>query len=59
MNKSGLELINVTREDYLKWCRKYKKPNYKMETKKRFFKLIQNGEIVRDENNNLVIKKGE
>ena len=48
MNKSGLELINVTREDYLKWCRKYKKPNYKMETKKRFFKLIQNGEIVRD-----------
>lgn len=56
MNKEGLEMTGVTQEDYLRWCKRYKKPNYKPETKRRFFKLIKNGEITRDSEGNLIIR---
>lgn len=48
MNKQISKLLNVTEEDYVKWCRLNKRPVYKKESKKEFLKKVQSGKLIRD-----------
>lgn len=40
--------VGVTDDEYRLWCKKENLPHYKLTTKKRFYRLILNKEIVRD-----------
>lgn len=57
MNKQIYDLCGVTEEDYLKWCELTGKPSYKTSSKKEFFNRIQNGQLAKDQNGNLVKKR--
>ncbi len=66
INKQAFELIGVTLEDYLEWCKDNNKPSYAKKTKVKFFDLVKSKQIVRDKdtgklktlnsNNSFVIK---
>ena len=37
MNKQAAKLYKTNKTEYLRWCKKNKKPSYKTETLKEFF----------------------
>ena len=57
INKQALELVGVTVDEYLFWCKENKRPSYKEETKQDFFKRIREGKIVKDVRNQRLINK--
>lgn len=56
MNKQVFEQVGITEEEYKQWCKENKKPYYKSSTKTEFFKKIQEGKILKD-NDKLITKK--
>ena len=57
ISKQALELIGCTVEDYLQWCKDNSFPSYKENTKKEFFKRINENRIVRDTESGLLINQ--
>ena len=57
ISKQALELIGCTVEDYLHWCKDNGFPSYKENTKKEFFKRINENRIVRDTESGLLINQ--
>ena len=57
MNKQIYEICGVTEKDYKNWCELTGKPAYKSSTKQEFFNKIQNGQLVKDSNGNLLKKR--
>ena len=54
INEKVKKLLNITDEDFEKWCKENnKRPTYKS-SKAEFFKRIQKDMLVRDENKNIV-----
>lgn len=49
MNKQISELLGITDEDYVKWCRANKRAAYKKSSLKEFLEKVQKGKLVRDE----------
>lgn len=56
LNKQALKLYNVTNEDYLQWCKTWKKAAYKPSTKEDFFTRLREGRLIKDVNGKLVRK---
>lgn len=54
MNKQISKLLNVTEEDYVKWCRANKRAAYKKSSRREFLNKVQKGKLVRNEFGNLV-----
>lgn len=48
MNDSVWNLMKITRDEYLDWCKKNKLAYYKKDVRNCFFKKLYEGEIVRD-----------
>ena len=42
------DLIGVTEEEYLQWCKDNHEPHYLTKTKRKFFNKIQGERLVRD-----------
>lgn len=57
MNRQAFASVGVTEEDYMNWCKKYKKSYYKPEVKREFFARISDGRLVRDTFTGELIKK--
>lgn len=53
INKQSQKLVGITEQDFLDWCKENKKPSYKISTKREFFRNIEDGKIIRDENGKL------
>lgn len=49
MNKQLFELLGITEEDYIKWCRANKRAAYKKSSLKEFIEKVRKGKLVRDE----------
>ena len=49
LNKKALELTGVTERDYRKWCKREKRKAADINSKYLFFKLIQEGKLVKNE----------
>lgn len=56
INKKCFDLVGVTEKDYIAWCRENKKPAYKVESKREFFRLIQAGRLIKDTSTGKLIK---
>lgn len=56
MNKYIYTLTGVTEAEFKLWCKKYKQNNRSALVKRKFFKLIQDNLIIRDQNGNLITK---
>lgn len=59
MNKQVSKLLNVTEEDYVKWCRANKRAAYKKASRKEFLEKVESGKLQRDENGNFVKPNGK
>ena len=57
ISKQALELIGCRVEYYLQWCKDIGFPCYKENTKKEFFKRINENRIVRDTESGLLINQ--
>lgn len=57
INTKVKKLLNITDEEYEKWCRDNKKNKNSKDTKTEFFKRIQKDMLIRDENKNIVRNK--
>lgn len=61
LNKETKKILNVTDDDYLRWCRKYGYKHYETKNKSKFVEDIREGKLVRDveQNNCLVYRRKE
>lgn len=48
INKQAFELLGITLEDYLTWCKDNKVPAYSSKTKTDFFRMVNIRQIVKD-----------
>ena len=55
----AFSIVGVTEQDYLDWCKENKKPHYRTSTKAEFFKLIQEGKLVKDKSGQVVKGKSK
>ena len=56
MNKQILDILGITEDDYLNWCKMNNNPSYKSEVRTEFFAKIQDGKLVKDKDGNLIKK---
>lgn len=57
ISKQALELVGVTVDEYIFWCRENGHPACSEKTKVLFFASIREGKIVRDKRNKRLINK--
>lgn len=57
MNKQIEHLVNVTNEDYLKWCKENNKAHYMPKTRADFFAKVQDGRLVKDSKTGKIVKR--
>lgn len=57
ISKQALELVGVTVDEYIFWCRENGHPACSEKTKALFFASIRDNKIVRDKRNNRLINK--
>ena len=48
LNKKVLKILNISEDEYVRWCKRYNKAPYLTKTKSEFFEGVQSGRIVRD-----------
>ena len=48
INKQAFELLGITLEDYLEWCKDNNMSAYASKTKTEFFRKVQINQIVKD-----------
>lgn len=56
LTKAVKDLLNITEQDYILWCKKNKKACLKDESKKEFFELVRSGKLIRDESGKFISK---
>ena len=57
VSKATLELVGITREEYIEWCKENNFPSYKKSTLSEFFARIREGRIIRDQRTRKLINK--
>ena len=58
INNSALKMFGVTKDEYERWCRRYRKIPYRKYSQSTFFRLMLEGKILRDEEGELMVRKG-
>ena len=59
MNKQILKVYGITEEDFKNWCIVNNKKKTSISSKSEFLKKIYTGELVKDDNGNLIKKQGD
>lgn len=57
MKQQSFRLTGTTEQDYETWCAETGNPAYKKESKEKFFNLVINKKLVRDEITGKLIRK--
>ena len=57
INKSALQSVGVTEEDFKKWCEQTHRSTYSTASKKEFFSRIRTGRLAKNAKGELVVKK--